>query len=254
MNILNKFRAWKPEHRAMSVDFPNAHKLAEVSVKDKNSAHPVIGFYTKDPIYEGEAKRMTASACRLGLEVLTTPVTGTGDWVRNASMKAQFLAEQRTVLSGPLLYVDVDAVFHRDPWSYLNSLDCDMAVYYEASGHLLAGTIFIADTQAAQELLNEWMARCNANPDIWDQVVLEEIIAEDAASLKPKFRISILPVSFCWIFDKLDNNSVDEVYIEQLQASRETKKKRKLFGRVSSNLKRRRERTAEIERILFQSK
>lgn len=238
----------------MSVAFPDDSQLESCSVTDKNSLHPVIGFYTKDPVYENEAKRMSASARRLGLNVITTPLTGTGDWVRNASMKAQFLADQRQSLKGSLLYVDVDAVFHRNPWPYLNSLNADIAVYYEASGRLLAGTIYIADTPAAQILLNEWKQRCNADPTIWDQIVLEQIIAEDSLSSEPKYRVSLLPVSFCWIFDKTDNDLVEKVYIEQLQASREMKKKTKLFGRISSNLRRRRERTQEIERIIFKER
>lgn len=235
----------------MKVAFPSATPLQTDKAISSLGSHKIVAFYTTDPIYEHEAKRMSASARRVGLEVVSTPVTGTGDWVRNASMKAQFLAEQRRIHSGPFLYVDVDAVFHRDPWPYLNTINADVAVYYEESGRLLAGTILISDTPAAQRLLDEWMERCNANPDIWDQVVLEDIIAEDAALSTPQYRIGLLPVSFCWIFDKLDNNVVEKVFIEQLQASRETKKKIKLFGRVSKALNRRRERTAEIERVLF---
>lgn len=252
--ILNKFITWKLEHRAMVVDFPTDDQIQTMVASRRAETHSIIAFYTKDRIYENEARRMVASAKRLQLDVKAVPVAGVGSWVRNASMKASFLAKQRPLHKGPLLYVDVDAVFHSNPWPYLNTIEADIAVYYEPNGRLLAGTILISDTPASQKILDEWARRCNANPDIWDQVVLEEIIAEDAMSNRPQYDVARLPVSFCWIFDKLDNDIVDEIYIEQLQASRETKKKVRLFGRVGRSLKRRRQRAADIERILFHNK
>ena len=64
---------------------------------------------------------------------------------------------------------------------------------------------------------------CGANPDEWDQLVLERILAEDAARAEPRYRQARLPVAYCWIFDKIDNAASAQVYIEHLQASRENK-------------------------------
>ena len=96
-------------------------------------------------------------------------------------MKPGVLVGMRRKHRGPMLYVDVDAVFHRNPWPSLAALDCDIAAYHEPDGHLLSGTLYINDTPAAATLLDEWAAACGANPDEWDQLVLERILAEDAA-------------------------------------------------------------------------
>ncbi len=249
--IKSHFSGWKPEHKAMAAHFPSNEEIKSQLVADHCKEHVVVAFYTTDPIYTNEARRMLASAQRLELKTDITPVKRAGEWVRNASMKAAFLSRQRTIHSGPMLYVDVDAVFHRNPWPQLTQLKADIAVYYEKSGRLLAGTIFIADTAAAQNLLDEWAKRCNASPDIWDQVILEEILAEDTLKTNPIYQIAILPVSFCWIFDKSDNSNTSEVFIEHLQASRESCNKKSFFRPMKSRLKRRRDRTLEIENILF---
>lgn len=147
--------------------------------------------------------------------------------------------------------MDVDAVVHRNPWPALATYDGDLAVHYSIDGRLISATILINETPAALRLLEIWKDRCDKDPDVWDQVVLQQIIAEDQASGEPQFRVGSLPVAFCWIFDRLTNEKTDVVYIEQLQASREAKQKKRLFmRRIGPKLKRRRERIRQIERIL----
>ncbi|WZB74506.1 hypothetical protein WJ972_28610 [Achromobacter insuavis] len=63
--------------------------------------------------------------------------------------------------------------------------------------------------------------------------------------------MAVLPVAYCWIFDKTDNAPCAEVYIEHLQASREAKQRKRAFGRVGRAVRRRRDRVREVERILF---
>jgi hypothetical protein len=248
--VLNKFRTWNAAQRAMAIPFPTKSDLASRSIVDGSAHGQIVAFYTTDSIYENEARRMVASAKRLGLLVSPTPISSAGSWVKNASRKAEFLLSERKAKRGPLLYVDVDAVFHRDPWPALADYDCDVAVHYSADSRLISATILINDTPAAHDLIAIWRERSNANQEIWDQVVLQEIIAEDMQSTAPKFRVKKLPVSFCWIFDRLNNERVETVYIEQLQASREATKEPRLFGRVSKRVARRRERTKDIELIL----
>ncbi|NLS17427.1 glycosyltransferase family 77 protein [Rhizobium sp. P40RR-XXII] len=193
---------------------------------------------------------MVRSAKRIGLSIQATPVPSAGSWVLNAGLKPGFLQRERARQRGPMLYVDVDAVFHRNPWPELRKLECDLAVYYEANERLISATILINDTPGAAQLIERWREGCLAKPDMWDQIVLEEIIAEDAATAKPQFQVVKLPVSFCWIFDRLENEPVSEIFIEQLQASREATKRQRWFGRIGKRLKRRRDRVEEIERIL----
>ncbi|PIO44440.1 hypothetical protein B5P45_12830 [Phyllobacterium zundukense] len=239
----------------MIIGFPDDTEAAARFATSSNGGHQIVAFYTTDSIYEREAQRMTASAHRLGLMVASTPVASAGSWVRNASMKATFLSNERRSKRGPLLYVDVDAVFHRNPWPAFDGHDGDLSVYYdEAENRLIAATILINDTPAAARLMEIWKDRCNQDPDIWDQVVLEKIIAEDAASKTPEFDVRRLPASFCWIFDRVSNKRIETVYIEQLQASRETTQRPRSFGRISKKLARRRDRVEEIDRLLFASR
>lgn len=246
--ILDVFRATKSAHRSMTVPFPKSSDIRRHPAAE--AAGEIVAFYTSNSFYEQEAERMMASAVRLGLPVTATAVSSAGSWVRNAAMKPSFLLNERSAKRGPLLYVDVDAVFHRNPWPALAAYDCDLAVHYADDGELISATILINDTAAARRLIEMWKERCDKDPDIWDQVVLQQIIAEDQSSYAPQFHIHSLPVGFCWIFDRLTNEKTDVVYIEQLQASRQATQKKRLFGRIGKRLKRRRERIRQIEQIL----
>ncbi len=247
MNLLYKFldffSASKSKYRNHLVPFPtHANRALPQAV-----AGTIVAFYTKDSLYEFEARRMVSSARRLGLSVETTAVDSAGSWVRNASLKAAFLLEARRQHRGPLLYVDVDAVFHRNPWPRLSRYECDIALYRE-NGRLLSGTILLNDTPQTLHLLEEWKKRSDTNPEIWDQVVLQEILDQDQALETGVYSVEELPATFCWIFDRLSNVRDDHVFIEHLQASRQAKGTKKR-GRNKS-LERRAARVETIEKIL----
>lgn len=241
--IRRKFCAITPEYRRFVRPFPTFDKLTP-SLQTNGR---VVGFYTRNSFYEDEAKRMEKSARRLGLTVETSPIESAGSWVRNAALKPTFLLKAREQHRGPLLYVDVDAVFHNDPWPHINAIDADIGVFYSHEGKLISATIFLADTPEVVELLREWKKACDSQPEIWDQVTLQEILATTSDE---RLTVARLPVSFCWVFDRFKNGFSEEVFIEQLQASRQATSKKKLFGRRSKRLIRRDERILEIERIL----
>lgn len=207
----------------------------------------IVGFYTSGTFYEQEAHRMRASAERLALDVELAAFESTGSWVGNASLKARFLREQRRKHRGPLLYVDVDSVFHTDPWPYLDTKDGDLAIYVSPAGEMLSGTILINDTPGAAELLDLWAAGIEQRPEAWDQRVLQELVETEEARASPRFKIQRLPSRFCWIFDSTGPAPYDRAVIEHLQASRETKKKRPRYRSMSKTLKRRLDRVQEIE-------
>ena len=246
--ILDAFRASKSAHRSMTIPFPDAQEIQRRPVAAVTGE--VVAFFTSNSFYEQEAERMMASAVRLGLSATATAVTSAGSWVRNAALKPTFLLRERSIKRGPLLYVDVDAVFHRNPWPALGVYEGDVAVHYNFEGRLISATILINDTPAALRLLEIWKERCDKDPDIWDQIVLQQIIEDDQASGAPQFHVQSLPISFCWIFDRLSNQKTEVVYIEQLQASRQATAKRRLFRRTKRNLKRRQQRIRQIEKIL----
>lgn len=231
----------------------NASSLLGGSLNSKcDSKLHVVAFHTMDKLYTEEAKRMYASAKKLGLNIFIQQYKSKGDWVKNAAIKAQFLLDCRLKFSGPILYVDVDALFHNDPTEYLLNLDCDIAVHFDCQDHhLMSGTILLNETPKTEELLRKWVELCHNQLDMWDQKALELILEEN-----PDIRCSRLPVVFCWVFDRVYNFSFkgdSPIYIEHLQASRAAKAAssfwRKFF-RKKKGLRRREKRIREIERTL----
>ena len=120
---------WSAEQARGVPCFPGPDKVAPRGRRG-SATGMVVAFFTRDSIYDAEKNRLLRSAQRLGLAVDAEPIESTGSWVRNASMKPSVLVAMRKKHTGPLLYVDVDAVFHRDPWPTLAALDCDIAAYH----------------------------------------------------------------------------------------------------------------------------
>lgn len=256
---LGREYAWRAKNRKVVV--PLARVVTDEMKASADDAVTVVAYHTDDEFYTHEARRMCASAERLGIRVKTTTISSQGGWEANTSFKAAYLLRERDIVSGPMLYVDVDAVFHVSPLKYLANLDCDIAVYYDlGDGHLVSATLFFQDTEAARHLLAEWNRQCIAHPEIWDQEVLQSVIAADQASDNPRYKVFHLPVGFCWIFDREDNLRApkQQVYIEQLQAARvvheNLRTSGKLFSIRKSKVQRRMDRIREIEDVLFQQK
>lgn len=205
----------------------------------------VVAFHTPDPIYSREADRLRRSLDLLGLKNEIRTIESQGEWVRNAGQKPKFLAEMRRQHSEPILYVDVDAVFHRNPWLSLSEWsECDLAFHRTSSGELLSGTLLIGDTPEAEGLLDEWRRACEASPQKWDQVALDEVLQSTKIDLK----VGSLPADYCWIFDKESNGS-GSIVIEHLQASREGSERRYGFI-LRKKLRLRRQRIRQIDRVL----
>lgn len=206
----------------------------------------IIGFHTTDQTYTREAERLRRCLDLLALPYEIRPVESLGGWVRNAAQKPTIIQEMRARYSGSLLYVDVDAVFHQNPWNSLGEYqNVDIAFYRTPEGELLSGTLLLNDTPGAAEILERWVAACASSPEEWDQVILDKVLQKNPE----EFRIATIPASFCWIFDCKNQSTVD-IVIEHLQASREGRERK--FGFIVPNrLRRRRNRIEEIERILF---
>lgn len=202
----------------------------------------IVAFNTSDPLYTEEARRFKGRLSDLGLDHDVTVVPPREDWVRNCAIKPDIISSARERLEGPLLYTDVDAYFHRDPWPILEQhSNCDCAAFIKPDGELLSGTVLFNDTLAARRLIDEWAQRQRRLNTTWDQRVLQEIILEDEA--KPieerEYRFHRLSPCMTYIFDGI---GFDYLYrgpiVEHLQASREfSTKKRGHLGRRHARLK-----------------
>lgn len=234
----------------------------------------VVAMHTPDDVYRNEARRMQASMDRLGIKhfIEELPQVEQLAGVENPDdypqwflqklaryYKPTWLVEKRKELRGPILYCDVDAFFHRDPWPYLNLYDGDMAVFSRRNGIVNSATIWMNDTPNALKILKEWARRgekkrkevLNSWPDVIpstsDQPLLRAIVQENYHV--SNFFIQRLPQTMLHIFKSKYKTEQNEVFIEQLQASRVAKNKsydKTKNGKISP----RDLRIVELERLL----
>lgn len=180
----------------------------------------IVAFHTDDELYRAEATRFRKSVERLGLSYDITVVPPKTQWTANCAMKPEILADARKRLRGPLLYVDVDAFVHNDPWPYLSQYDGDVAFHVDKKGTLNSATIWIADTNGAHYVLDAWLAKQRATPETWDQETLRQVIKAEESNQEQRFVAQRLPYNMAYIFDRTPEYEYGPMLIEQLQASR----------------------------------
>jgi len=189
---------------------------------------PIIVAYCTPGPYEAEARRLLASADRVGVPVELTVLPDRGSWQANTMAKQQFLAAAwRThgTADRGILYVDADAVLHADPKDYYTrppASQCDVAVHH-VRGRVSNGTLFLRRTPRARLLLAAW-AEVNAErPNRLEQDNLGEAMKRVAGLV-----VHPLPPEHCWIFDLSPRIYGHRIHIiEHLQASRTHRKRRR---------------------------
>ncbi|PKD43273.1 putative nucleotide-diphospho-sugar transferase [Rhodohalobacter barkolensis] len=209
----------------------------------------LVAMHTPDKVYTNEAKRMRASLDRLGIKHSVDELPGVDkiagvedpenypDWfIQKLARyyKPTWLRKKRQQIRGALLYCDVDAFIHKNPWEYLHLYEGDMAVFSRRNGDINSGTIWINDTEGAKDFLKLWEKKClekraeifkswpNVKPSPSDQVILTEIVIEN--NNLARYKIQRLPPSMLHIFP-FDGSFNEDIYIEHLQASRVAKSK-----------------------------
>lgn len=187
----------------------------------------VCAFYTKDTFYEEEAKELIETADRFGLKYDIRGYESRGTWVRNASIKPEFI--HAMLLEHPddnILYVDVDARFRQYPSLY-DDFNGDIGVHYrekkraQKGRELLSGTIFLRNNEAVRKLVKTWIDYQQAQQNTWDQRVLDQVIEEHAKALG--VRVVNTPPQYTQIFDSM--RECGPPVIEHMQASRRARKR-----------------------------
>ncbi|HEV7689826.1 MAG TPA: putative nucleotide-diphospho-sugar transferase [Hyphomonadaceae bacterium] len=204
----------------------------------------IVAFHTTDPLYTREAERLGLSARKLGLPLSLTTFAP-GSWLDIVRLKAGFLLDKRRSERGPLLYVDVDAVIHSDPWALLTAVDGDVAFAVFADGKARSGTMYFADTEGALRFIEDWIQRLQNAPGAWDQHPLDDIVREQKTGAQLGYRVAGLSPSLCYIFDKAEKTGAvgHRPVIEHLQASRDVKSR----GRDDQLRREQRVRELEVE-------
>lgn len=180
----------------------------------------IFGFYTDDKLYTKHAQILEQSAKKFDINVELREFSK-NDWQKIIAFKPTFIAQMRREIKGPILYIDADAVVLEDIRPYFSNIKEDIAVHLMNDERLVSSTLFINETPNAHALMDEWEKRMLAEPERWDQVILQELVFEWLEA--GKITLKNLPPSYTFIFDtsrRVYGNDVKPI-IEQLQASRD---------------------------------
>jgi hypothetical protein len=195
----------------------------------------VVSFFTKNTPYEDEVRNLIASCKRFGLETSIDGVDSFGSWELNCAFKPFFLHQKLQELKKPLLWVDADAVFIRQP-PVLDLFAADFAVRVDPElpdDHLskvMSGTIFVNHTDKAKEILRRWaqtcvkeMMRADRREEFWDQAGLRDVLLrEDFKALGADLRN--MPLAWYKVSGhKGHEQQVEDPIVEHYQASRRFK-------------------------------
>jgi len=228
----------------------------------------IIACYSRGTSYEREAQILRASLDRAGMRAhYIIGFDDRGDWYRNTSYKAQFIADMRASMRGPLLYLDVDAFVHENCTLYFQKLALrgyDFGAHFFAGprkGHdfrrscrclrgepctrdhwMLSGTLFLNDTEPCQRLVRTWAAM----NDVLQSAGLTTGGGQKnlwfLTTCMDDLKVQRLPGRYTYVFDKAKGYPKDEpCIIEHTIASRE--------NRGSSKGRTNRARTERIEEL-----
>ena len=192
----------------------------------------IVSYYTTGTGYEDEVKNLIDSCKKLDLQTDIVPIESKGSWDQNCCYKPEFLLEKLEQHQRPVVWVDADAIFLKDP-SLFKSLECDIALRtyddlpLEHPSKLITGTLYLAPNDKVRSLLIEWSTECQkmlqeGEQEVWDQIALKRILLK-----RQDIELFPLPDSYCAIYDKTLTPE-GEAVILHYQASR-------LFKKVINN-------------------
>lgn len=163
----------------------------------------VIAFYT-DKKYEKLARRLAASAKRVGVTCWTQRLKNLGSWQKNTLQKPGFIRRMMNKFRNvnEFLLVDADAVLKAKPISFSE----EFAVYrfrpsklhhsdaWHNLGILLNGTIYMRRGQFTDAVLLLWGKENREHPERLDQKNLATVLARADSK-----RLRCLPPEYCWV-------------------------------------------------------
>lgn len=173
----------------------------------------VVGYYTRNTLYEEEVKRLIKSLKKFKLPYDIEEIDNLGSWIANVNYKPKLCRKMLEKYNRPILYLDSDAVVKQYPKLFSN-IQCDMAVYYREKVELLTGTLYFNNTPSAKKIIDAWITETAKYPYEWDQKSLQNVLF----TFKKDIHIFILPSNYCQIYDIM--RAAGKPVIEHFQASR----------------------------------
>jgi len=180
-----------------------------------------VNFYTTGRGYEDHAARLKDSLDRIGCIYELESFSYAGNWLRAQALKPGFLQRKLDEhFPHPIVWVDADAIVAQRPdifYRWADECDApDIGVHYKDGEECLAGTVWLNNTRRTRALLARWVELQQAEPEEWDQRLLERALEEDQT-----LNVGHLPATYCQIFDSMKDAGIP--VIEHFQHSRKLK-------------------------------
>lgn len=184
----------------------------------------IVAYYTRDTIYEQQARRLAESLNKFKVPYDIWAVDNQGTWLKNTGYKPTFIKQMLNKHKPTnIVYVDADAEFKKYPILF-ETFEGDIGVYvfdrseYKRSKggiEVLSGTIFLKNNDRVLDIVEQWEAYHKMHITQWDQKSLEHVLKGD---------YSLLPGEYCKIFDRM--SKVIDPVIVHYQASRLIRRQR----------------------------
>lgn len=176
-----------------------------------------FSFYSEHTPYEFEVKQLEATLKRYELQYRIYSFKNKGNWLKNCAMKYTFMRDMLETYRCPVCVLDSDARVLQYPKLLMETSAPIMAHYLKRPRflpELLDGTL--AMTPSMLPVVDEVIKRCEERPDKFDQMHLQEILAER------NIPVYQLPVEYCMIqgLEEELNVKPENIVIHHLQASR----------------------------------
>ncbi|WP_409563188.1 hypothetical protein [Hyphomicrobium sp. MC8b] len=214
-----------PEDTKLSFKPPEefrTYKVHDYGIEPRPS-FKVVSFYTENNEYADHAKRLKHSLTKKNIDHELFATRDNGCWESVCARKAKFVRDRWHSSEVPIVWLDADATVERFP-DIFQILDVDFAIHKWNGWQFAGGTIYFGKTASAEELIDRWVSRCEADPITWDQTHLQSAWCD--VSARTKMRSYWLPRSYCQIFDAPEEA---QPTIKHWQASRKSKQE----GRAS---------------------
>jgi len=160
-----------------------------------------------------------------------------GDWGLNTSYKAEFIEQMLKKHKEDVIFLDSDAVIEKNPELFDKIPEkYDLACHYldwylhwrntkgQKKRELLSGTMMFRYNPKVLKLTEVYKKFCKKNPKIWEQRILQQLLAQPN-----NLKIYNLPASYCAVINhkKEIPSYIGTPVIVHYQASRQYKNKRR---------------------------
>lgn len=165
----------------------------------------IVSFYTGEGAYKDFADKLRRSCEKFGITPHIEQLPTTGDWVKNNSLKPQFIQRQLLALKRPVLWCDADCEVIERPerlekpaadfaaFNWAAEREGDEADQNEKVLRSAGGVLWFNYTPPAIQLLYQWVTWSIKEPTIPDDRLLDMLWVRWRG---PKIRTLWLPRTY----------------------------------------------------------